>query len=346
MTDALRPPAPRALTTVEDLVRKGLAKAADRGALTAVAAAFRIRIPPALPLDSAGVRAQIVPSSAELDIRPEERIDPIGDDAHRPVPGLTHRYPDRAILHATQTCEVYCRFCFRREKVGDTGALSDADFASALAYLRASPQIREVIFTGGDPLTLSPRRLSAMLRALEAIPALEVIRFHSRIPVVAPEKVTEALVAALDGRLPVWLVIHINHPDEITPEAAAALRRLTRAGIPLLSQTVLLKGVNADADTLEALFRKLIAQRVKPYYLHHPDLAKGTGHFRLPLAEGQAIMAALRGRLSGIAQPTYVLDIPGGHGKVPVGPDYLEPDGQGGWIVTDPNRNRHSYKDL
>ncbi|AWD20757.1 lysine-2,3-aminomutase-like protein [Fuscovulum blasticum] len=346
MTETFRPDAlPRALTGVDDLIREGLADPAHGPQLEAVAAEFRIRIPPALPRDSAGVRAQVVPSVAELTIRPEELADPIGDDAHRPVPGLTHRYPDRAILHATQTCEVYCRFCFRRETVGDTGSLSEDGFAQVLDYLRATPAVREVIFTGGDPLVLSPRRLRAMLTALEEIPSVELVRFHTRMPVVAPEKVTPALAEVLDRRLPVWVVIHTNHPDEITPAAAAAFRRLTRAGVPLLSQTVLLRGVNADADTLECLFRKLIAHRVKPYYLHHPDLAKGTGHFRLPLAEGQAIMAALRGRLTGIAQPLYVLDLPGGHGKVPVGPGYLQPDGQGGWIVTDPQGNRHSYRD-
>jgi len=346
MTKPHRPEALRALTGVDDLIRAGLADPAEAETLAQVEAAFRIRIPPALPLDSAGVRAQVLPQAAELDILPEERADPIGDIPHLSAPGLTHRYPDRAILHATQTCAVYCRFCFRRETVGDTGALSDADFAAALAYLRATPAIREVILTGGDPLTLSPRRLDRMLADLETVPSLELIRIHSRIPVVAPERVTEALVATLDRARPVWLVVHANHPDEITPAAAAALRRLTRAGIPLLAQTVLLKGVNADPDTLERLFRTLLSHRVKPYYLHHPDLAKGTAHFRLPLAEGQAIMATLRARLTGIALPTYVLDIPGGHGKVPVGPGHLQAEGPGQWQVTDPTGRLHSYRDI
>jgi lysine 2,3-aminomutase len=335
-----------ALTSLDALEHKGLTDPADRAALEAVAAEFRVRISPAMAgVVSGGVQAQFVPDARELQVRPEELADPIGDDAHRPVPGLTHRYPDRAILHATQTCEVYCRFCFRRETVGDAGTLAEAEFERVLACLRDTPAVREVIFTGGDPLVLSARRLGSMLDRLEALGTLDVVRFHTRIPVVAPEKVTEALVRALDRALPVWMVVHTNHPDEITAEAAAALRALVRAGVPLLSQTVLLHGVNAEVEVLEALFRKLIRNRVKPYYLHHPDLAKGTGHFRLGLTEGQALVAALRGRLTGIAQPVYVLDIPGGHGKVPVGPGYLRREGAG-WVVTDPQGVEHSYRDL
>ncbi|VDC31611.1 lysine-2,3-aminomutase-like protein [Pseudogemmobacter humi] len=337
----------RALTGSGDLIREGLAASGDRAMLDAVAGAFRIRISPEMAaLPAEGVRAQFVPQAAELGVLPEELADPIGDDAHRPVQGLTHRYPDRVILHATQTCEVYCRFCFRREAVGEAGALAEAEFAKVLDYLRAHPQIHEVILTGGDPMVLSVRRLKDMLDRLAAIPSVQVIRFHTRIPVVAPGKITAALVAALDIRPAVWVVVHTNHPGEITPEAEAAFRRLTRAGVPLLSQTVLLKGVNADPDTLEALFRALIRNRVKPYYLHHPDLAKGTAHFRLPISEGQKIVAALRGRISGTALPAYILDIPGGHGKVPIGPEYLEPQPDGGWIVTDPQGRRHSYRDL
>ncbi|MBL9050491.1 MAG: lysine-2,3-aminomutase-like protein [Tabrizicola sp.] len=334
------------ITGVDTLLRAGLAAAGDRSALEQVEASFRIRISPeVMALDSPGIRAQFVPDRRELDVRPEELADPIGDDAHRPVAGLTHRYPDRAILHATQTCEVYCRFCFRREGVGQSGALSEAEFDSVIRYLQAIPEVREVIFTGGDPLVLSPRRLGDMLDRLQEVASLETVRFHTRVPVVAPGRVSEALVSVLDRRLPVWMVIHTNHPDEITPAAELAFRRLVRAGVPLLSQTVLLKGVNTDVYTLEALFRALIGNRVKPYYLHHPDLAKGTGHFRVTLAEGQTIMAALRGRLSGIAQPIYVLDIPGGHGKVPVGPGYLRPAGDG-WIVTDPQGVEHAYRDI
>ncbi|NHB77338.1 lysine-2,3-aminomutase-like protein [Rhodobacter calidifons] len=335
-----------ALTTLDALERAGLTHPAQRAALDRVTASFRVRVTPEMAgLAAQGVRAQFAPDIRELTILPEELADPIGDASHAPVPGLTHRYADRAILHVTKACEVYCRFCFRRETVGEAGQLAEAEFAAVLDYLAATPAVREVIFTGGDPLVLSARRLGAMLDRLEALGTLEVVRFHTRVPVVAPDRVSAGLVAALDRALPVWMVIHVNHPDEITPAAAEALRRLNRAGVPLLSQTVLLRGVNADADTLEALFRKLIRHRVKPYYLHHPDLAKGTGHFRVTLAEGQRVMAALRGRLSGIAQPLYVLDIPGGHGKVPVGPAYLRREGDH-WVVTDPQGREHLYRDL
>lgn len=340
----LRPPS--ALTSLDALERAGLTDPADRTALQAVTAEFRVRISSEMAqVASPGVRAQFLPDVREAQVLPEELLDPIGDDAHAPVPGLTHRYPDRAILHATKTCEVYCRFCFRRETVGESGHLGEAEFEQVLDYLKATPAVREVIFTGGDPLVLSARRLGVMLDRLEALGTLDLVRFHSRVPVVAPERVTEALVTAFDRALPVWLVVHVNHPDEITEAAAQSLRRFNRAGVPLLSQTVLLRGVNAETETLERLFRALIRHRVKPYYLHHPDLAKGTGHFRVTLEEGQAIMAALRGRLTGIAQPTYVLDIPGGHGKVPIGPVYLRRNGDL-WIVTDPQGREHIYRDL
>lgn len=338
-------PVTTALTHLDALERAGITDPAERAALDEVVATFRVRVTPAMAeVASEGVRAQFAPDIRELAVLPEEMVDPIGDEAHSPVPGLTHRYADRAILHATKTCEVYCRFCFRRETVGDSGHLAEAEFERVLDYLRETPAVREVIFTGGDPLVLSARRLQGMLDRLEALGTLDMVRFHTRVPVVAPERVTDALVAALDRALPVWMVVHVNHADEITAAAAGALRRLNRAGVPLLSQTVLLRGVNADVDTLEALFRTLIGHRVKPYYLHHPDLAKGTGHFRVTLAEGQAVMAALRGRLTGIAQPVYVLDIPGGHGKVPVGPGYLQRDG-GDWLVTDPQGRVHRYCD-
>ena len=345
--DTIPSPAAEAITDIDGLVARGLAPAAQADVLNDVAAQFRIRLSPETAgATSAGVLNQFVPQASELNILPEELADPIGDQVHSPVSGLTHRYPDRVILHTTQTCEVYCRFCFRRETVGDAGMLSEAEIDGIVAYLAANPQIWEVILTGGDPLVLSPRRLGALLDKLAAVPSVQVIRFHSRIPVVAPEKITPALLATLEVRPAVWIVVHTNHPDEITETVAATFRRLTRAGIPLLSQTVLLQGINADPDILEALFRKLIAHRVKPYYLHHPDLAKGTRHFRLPIARGQEIMAALRGRISGTALPLYVLDIPGGFGKVPIGPAYLADQGGGKWLVTDPQGMVHEYHDV
>ncbi len=339
-------PLPRAVTGADDLIAAGLAPQADHALMQRLGQEFRIRISPTiLGAMGQGVTAQFLPDARELDHRPEQLSDPIGDDAHRIGKGLTHRYPDRVILHATQTCEVYCRFCFRREKVGEEGILPEPDLQAALDYLHATPAVREVILTGGDPLTLSPRRLADLFARLSEIPHLDAIRIHSRIPVVAPERITPQMLAALDVPQAVWLVVHTNHANELTESARAALRRLTAAGIPLLSQTVLLNGVNADADTLETLFRTLIRNRVKPYYLHHCDLAPGTHHFRTTIADGQAIMAALRGRLSGTALPTYVLDVPGGYGKVPIGPGYVEPTGQGLWRVTDPNGNSHDYAD-
>lgn len=333
-----------AITSLQDLIAAGLTEESAQ-ALAPVTAQFRLRITPEMTQGTPGVARQFVPSLAELLIRAEELADPIGDRTHEPVEGITHRYPDRVILHATQTCEIYCRFCFRRETVGSEGHLPDEALDRALTYIAETPAIWEVILTGGDPMVLSPRRLKTLIDRLAAIPHVEVIRFHTRVPVVAPDRITEDLLAALQTRPAVYVAIHTNHADELTPKACAALRRLSAAGIPLVSQTVLLKGVNDDAATLETLFRALIRNRVKPYYLHHADLAKGTSHFRTTLAEGQALMKALRGRLSGLCLPTYVLDIPGGHGKVPIGPNYvtaLETE----YRVEDPSGHTHIYKDL
>jgi lysine 2,3-aminomutase len=338
----------RALTRVEDLIEAGLAPADRADGLQQVAEAFRIRVSPemqAAMIDADdAIARQFLPDTAELTIRPEELYDPIGDITYSPTPGLTHRYPDRVILAATHTCEVYCRFCFRREAVGEEGALPEADLEAALAYIAATPAIWEVILTGGDPLVLSPRRLSALMQRLSAIPHVEIVRFHTRVPVVAPARITDDMIAALRARPTTYLVLHTNHVQEVTPAAQAALKRLADAGIPLLSQTVLLKGINDSAATLESLFRTLLRHRVTPYYLHHCDLARGTSHFRTTIAAGQAIMAQLRGRLSGIGLPTYVLDIPGGFGKVPIGPGYVQPTGDA-YQITDWQGRRHAYRD-
>jgi lysine 2,3-aminomutase len=260
------------------------------------------------------------------------------------VKGIVHRYPDRVLLKPLHVCPVYCRFCFRREKVGPGGeALSADELAAALAYIRSRPEIWEVILTGGDPLMLAPRRLAELMAALDAIPHVAIVRLHSRVPIVDPERVTGELVRALKpGRVAVWLAVHCNHARELAPSTRAALSRLADAGLPLMGQTVLLKGVNDTVETLEQLMRALVTARVKPYYLHHPDLVRGTGHFRVSIAEGQALMKALRGRLSGLAQPTYVLDVPGGHGKVPVGPSYLADD-PGALRVEDAFGGQHRY---
>ena len=287
-------------------------------------------IDPADPNDP--IARQFVPDPAELETTPEERTDPIGDARLSPVKGIVHRYPDRVLLKPLHTCPVYCRFCFRREAVGPGGeALTAGELGAALAYVRARPEIWEVILTGGDPLLLSPRRLGEIIGELDAIPHLGVIRIHTRVPVVAPARVTSELVAALRAEKAVYVVLHANHPRELTAPATAACRRITDAGFPMLAQTVLLKGVNDDTATLEALMRGFVRRRIKPYYLHHGDLAPGTARFRTTIAEGQALMRSLRGRASGLCQPDYVLDIPGGHGKVPIGPTYLGHDKVADW---------------
>jgi lysine 2,3-aminomutase len=261
------------------------------------------------------------------------------------VRGLVHRYPDRVLFKLTHACPVYCRFCFRREQVGPGGdALGKREVDTALNYIRSHPEVWEVVFSGGDPLYLPARKLRSVIAEIDSIPQVEVVRFHTRVPVVLPQAIDEEMLAALRGRAATYVVVHINHRDELTPEAIAALRRLTQTGITLLSQTVLLRGINDDAAVLAQLFCALVANNVKPYYLHHLDPARGTSHFRVPIARGQQIMRELRGRVSGLCQPTYMLDIPGGHGKVPIGPDYLLPS-EVGYEVTDPQGRVHTYAD-
>lgn len=288
------------------------------------------------------IRRQFVPSNEEHVIAPEDRADPIGDAAYASLAGLVHRYPNRVLLKPTMTCPVHCRFCFRRGTVGG-GEWSEVESEAALAYIADRPAINEAILTGGDPLMLPPARLSALIARLAAIPHIEVVRIHTRVPIAAPQRVGKTMTAALNtppNGPALWLAVHVNHARELTPAARAALARLADAGLPLVSQTVLLKGVNDSVEALDALFRALLRQRVKPYYLHHPDLVPGTAHFRPTIDEGRALMRDLRARLSGIAQPTYVLDIPGGAGKVPIGPEWWD-GGQG--EVTGPDGGRHPY---
>ncbi|MBV9393351.1 MAG: lysine-2,3-aminomutase-like protein, partial [Methylobacteriaceae bacterium] len=292
-----------------------------------------LALPPALAglIDSSDpadpIARQFVPDRRELAHAPEELTDPIGDDAHSPVAGIVHRYPDRVLLKLLAVCPVYCRFCFRRETVGQgEGALSPAALDRALAYIKARPDIWEVILTGGDPLALSPRRLEAVTRRLAGIPHVKILRVHTRMPVAAPEQIDAALVEALQASgKTVYVALHANHARELTVAARAACAQLINAGIPMLSQTVLLRGVNDDVETLAQLMRAFVETRIKPYYLHHPDLAPGTAHFRLSIEEGRRLVGALLGRLSGLCQPAYVLDIPGGFGKTPVGPNRVWP---------------------
>ncbi len=344
MNHSLRPAPETTLKTIAELVTAGLVAADNAVALAPVAARYATAVTPAMARLATDPRIarQFIPDARELDLAPEERPDPIGDAAHAPVKGIVHRYPDRVLLMPTLACAVYCRFCFRRETVGGPGGLTAGERATALDYIRATPAIWEVILTGGDPLVLAPRKIEEIIAALDAIPHVQVIRIHTRVPVAAPERIDGALIGALraTGKA-VYVAVHCNSAAELTPDAVAACVRLADAGIPLLSQSVLLAGINDTVDDLDALFRALVAARVKPYYLHQLDYAPGTSHFRVPLAEGLDLVRALRGRLSGLAQPTYILDIPDGAGKVPAAS--ASPEGDGTYMIRDPAGTAHSY---
>lgn len=326
-------PDARTLRTVSDLANAGLVSPQEAQALADVTAAYATAITPSLvgliDTDDANdpIARQFVPSRAELDVRPEELPDPIGDKTHEPVEGIVHRYPDRVLLKAVSVCPVYCRFCFRREMVGPDkdGNLSPAELTAALAYIREHTEIWEVIITGGDPFMLSARRAGALTRELEAIPHVKVIRWHTRMPVADPERVTDDFVQAIRSTSKaVYVAVHCNHPKELSPAVRDACDRLIDAGIPLLSQTVLLKGVNDTIETLEVLMRSFVEMRIKPYYLHHADLAPGTSHFRTSVSGGQELVRQLRDRISGLAQPHYVIDIPGGVSKALASPADVE----------------------
>lgn len=342
------------LRSASDLAAAGLIDRAQEADVARVGERYAIAVTPAIAAlirRGAGsddpIARQFVPDPRERDTHPAELADPIGDHLKSPAPGIVHRYPDRVLLKIAHVCPVYCRFCFRREMVGPQlgEALSADDLTAALDYIRATPAIWEVILTGGDPFVLSPRRIAEVTEALGQIPHVKVLRWHTRVPVVDPARVTSDLVASLKASSKtVYVGLHTNHARELTADARAAIAKLVDAGIPLVSQTVLLKGVNDDADTLEALMRALVEARVKPYYLHHGDLAPGTAHFRTTIAEGQVLVEELRRRVSGIAMPTYVLDIPGAFGKVPINRAALSQNG-GGYLIVDPNGDTHRYED-
>ena len=304
-------------------------------------------IDPADPKDP--IARQFLPSLEELNILPEERADPIGDEAHSPVAGIVHRHPDRVLFKAVSACPVYCRFCFRREMIGPSNikgkdnALSREEFEAAIAYIGAHPAIREVILTGGDPFILSPRRVEEITGRLAAIAHVKLIRWHTRVPVTDPARVRDDLVAGFHAAgATTWVAVHANHAREFSPSAKSAIAKLVDGGIALVSQSVLLKGVNDDVESLAGLMHAFVENRIKPYYLHHPDLAPGTSHFRVRIEDGLALMKQLRGCLSGLEMPTYMLDIPGGFGKVPLESDHLEKT-QGGYRVRDMAGHWHDY---
>jgi len=341
------------LRTSAQFSEHGLVPPEQRPALDAVAARYALALPEALAelIDRADphdpIARQFVPDQAELVHRPEELNDPTGDSTHSPVEGIVHRYPDRVLLKLTHICAVYCRFCFRREMIGPgkPNALSSKALAGAFDYIRTHPEIWEVILTGGDPLVLSARRLHSTMKTIAKIDHVKVVRIHTRVPVADPARITPELVRAMKIKgKPTYVAVHVNHPRELSASVRAACARMADAGIPLLSQTVLLANVNDTPEVMAELMRSLVECRIKPYYLHHGDMAPGTSHLRTEIAVGQQLMRDLRGRSSGLCQPTYVLDIPGGHGKSPIGPNYIEASsGIAHFKVEDFKGQRHQY---
>jgi lysine 2,3-aminomutase len=337
------------------LITHGLAPASALHDLEKVAARYAVALTPDVaalidPSDPADpIALQYVPDVRELESQPIENVDPIGDRTRSPVEGIVHRYPDRVLFKLVHVCAVYCRFCFRREMVGPgkDNALTPDVYAAALDYIRSHPEIWEVILTGGDPLMLSPRRMAEVMADLAAIDHVKIIRIHTRVPMADPTRVSAEMVAAL--RVPnvtTWLAVHANHAQEFSEAAREACARIVDAGIPMVSQSVLLAGVNDNAPALEALMRAFVECRIKPYYLHHGDLAPGTAHLRTTLEKGQQLMREIRGRVSGLCQPEFVLDIPGGFGKAPVGPNYLARDADSAatnYQVTDFCGGLHAY---
>ncbi len=301
-----------------------------RGARAAETAGFPIAITPYYlglidPRDPAcPIRRQVVPRASELQQVPGDLRDPLGEEAHEVAPELVQRYPDRALLLVSDRCAVYCRFCTRSRMVGGGGGPRSLErLGPAFEYLRAHPEVSDVIISGGDPLTMTTERLVRIVEELRSIPHVETLRLATRVPVVLPQRITEELLEALRPHHPLWVMTHFNHPRELTEESRAALRRLADAGFPVMNHSVLLRGVNDDAATLAALFRGLVRERARPYYLLQADPVRGTGHLRTSVAQGLALMEALQGRLSGIALPKYIIDAPGGVGKVPMTPDYV-----------------------
>lgn len=273
-----------------------------------------------------GLRRTVVPTLGEFERTPGEADDPLGEDHDSPVPGLVHRYPDRVLFLVTSFCSTYCRYCTRSRMVGATGerAVRKSDLERAIDYIEATPAIRDVLISGGDPLSLDDERLEWILSRLRRIPHVEFLRIGSKQPVVQPQRITPALVRMLKRFHPLWMSLHFTHPDELTPEVAEACGRLADAGIPLGSQTVLLKGVNDDVETMKRLVHGLLRIRVKPYYLYQCDPISGSAHFRTPVEKGLEIIRGLRGHTTGYAVPTYVIDGPDGGGKIPLQPDYVQ----------------------
>src|SRR6059036_825350 len=317
----------QSIASLEALVaRFGAEHLPDLDRLRQAAENFEFPISPAMvgvisePIDQ--VRRQYVPTVQELEVE-DGLVDSLAEDAHSPVPNITHRYPDRALFLVSPVCASYCRFCTRRRKVGDPEKIPMAQLESAFHYLEEHREIRDVIMSGGDPLLLSDRRIDEICKRLRAIPHLEVLRIGSRNPCHLPERVTPELCAILKKYHPLYINTHFNHPDELTPAAVQALGMLADAGIPLGCQTVLLRGVNDDPEVMKLLMQRLLAARVRPYYIYMCDQVAGAEHFRTTVQKGLEIIQALRGWTSGLAVPHFVIDAPGGGGKIPLLPEYV-----------------------
>jgi len=303
-------------------VHRGVEEAAVRKLAVAVPPSFFNLIDGNNPDDP--IRRQVIPRREEMDYAAHEMADPCGEDKDMVAPGLVHRYPDRVLFLITDRCAAYCRYCTRSRIVSGVGEQElEVDFDEALAYLRVHTEVRDVLLSGGDPLLFSDGRLEALLRKIRAIPHIEIVRIGSRVPVFLPQRITPELCAMLRQFHPLWINIHVNHPSELTAEVRDALGRLADAGIPMGNQSVLLKGVNDDAETLKILFQKLIRARVRPYYLYQCDLIQGTNHLRVPVSRGIELMRQIRGFTTGFSVPQYVVDGPGGGGKIPLNPDYI-----------------------
>ena len=296
------------------------------------------------------VRRTVIPTVGELKIMAGEAADPLGEDSHSPVPGLVHRYPDRVLFLVTQVCSTYCRYCTRSRRVGDeqhhAQGARRADTRAALDYIRAHAEIRDVLISGGDPLTMTDERLEQLLRELRSIPHVEIIRIGTKIPAVLPMRITPSLVAMLKKHHPLYVSIHATHPAELTPQMIQACARLADAGIPLGSQTVLLRGINDSVDTMKELMHRLLLARVRPYYIYQCDPIHGSGHFRTPIAKGLEIIQGLRGHTSGYAVPAYVVDAPGGGGKIPLLPDYVVGREGGDLILRNYEGHLFRYPDI
>lgn len=338
----------RSIASLEALsARFGADQFPEIGKLRQAVDNFEFRISPAMvdlirePGDP--IWRQYVPTMAELDIQ-DGIVDSLNEDADSPVPNITHRYPDRALFLVSPVCASYCRFCTRRRKVGDPEKIPMSQFESAFQYLEQHAEIRDVIMSGGDPLMLSDRRLEAILTRLRAIPHLEIIRIGSRIPCHLPERITPELCQTLHKFHPLFINTHFNHPDELTPAAVRGLGMLADAGIPLGCQTVLLRGINDTPDVMVRLMQKLLMARVRPYYIYMADQVAGGEHFRTSVETGLRIMKALRGWTSGLANPHFVIDAPGGGGKIPLIPNYVEDFGEDEIVLRNFRGDRYVYK--